>query len=269
MVWLVFSLLMGLEDNEYVLKILAGKDKNDGTSIDNDFGARGVKQSYKIGICKELKEKIERLETYYNFKGAIKLLEDKGCEIVEVSVPHIVNSLACYYILTPAEATSNLARFDGVKYTTRSKTAKNVDEVFIKSRSEGFGREVKRRILLGNFVLSSGYFDAYYNKAKKLQTLLKKEFELAFQECDCILTPTTPNEAFEIGGKINDPISMYLEDLFTVPASISGIPAISIPFGKGKRGLPLGLQIMGANRTEKIIYDVAKIIKGGERDARI
>ena len=258
-----------IEDSKYVLKILSGKDKNDGTSINNDFYAKSSKTSFVIGICKELKEKIESLETFDNFKQAIELLEKKGCKIVEVSVPHIINSLACYYILTPAEATSNLARFDGVKYTTRSKTARNLEEVFVKSRSEGFGREVKRRILLGNFVLSSGYFDAYYNKAKKLQTLLKKEFEQAFQECDCILTPTTPGEAFEIGGKINDPISMYLEDLFTVPASISGIPALSIPFGKGKSGLPLGIQIMGANRSEGLLYDVAKIIEGGASDARL
>ena len=252
-----------IEDNEFVLSILAGKDEHDMTTIDSDFEKTQVKRKYTIGLCKELTEKIKSLSEYSQFERAVEKIKKEGFDIVEVSVPHILSSLACYYILTPAEAASNLARFDGVKYTRRSATARTLEEVYVKSRSEGFGREVQRRIMLGNFVLSSGYFDAYYKKAKYLQQLLKKEFEMAFEKCDCILTPTTPGEAFEIGGKIKDPLSMYLEDLFTVPASISGIPALSVPYAKGDNGLPLGLQFMGKNGSEKILYDIAKKIKGG------
>lgn len=246
-----------IEDNELVLKIMAGKDQFDQTSIENDFGV--AKKTYTIGLCKELMDKIQKLEQYPLFEKKIKDLEKAGFIIKQVSVPHIASSLACYYVLTPAEATSNLARFDGVKYTTRAKDAKTIDEILIKSRSQGFGDEVKRRIMLGNFVLSSGYFDAYYKKAKELQQLLKKEFEKAFEECDVIITPTTSDVAFKIGEKSKDPISMYLEDLFTVPASISGVPAISVPYAE-KQGLPLGMQIMGKERSESVLYDIAKCI---------
>ncbi len=246
-----------IEDNELVLKIMAGKDQFDQTSIENDFGV--AKKTYTIGLCKELMDKIQKLEQYPLFEKKIKDLEKAGFIIKQVSVPHIASSLACYYVLTPAEATSNLARFDGVKYTTRAKDAKTIDEILIKSRSQGFGDEVKRRIMLGNFVLSSGYFDAYYKKAKELQQLLKKEFAKAFEKCDVIITPTTPDVAFKIGEKSKDPISMYLEDLFTVPASISGIPAISVPYAE-KQGLPLGMQIMGKEKSESVLYDIAKCI---------
>ena len=261
-----------IEDCEYVLEILAGKDEHDGTTIDNEFKKTETKEKYKVGVCKQLKSKIEKLETYDKFEKSLKLFEEIGFEIVEVDVPHILDCLACYYILTPAEATSNLARFDGVKYTSRIDDAKTLEEVYVKSRSQGFGKEVKRRIVLGNFVLSSGYFDAYYKKAKKLQSLLKKEFAQAFKDCDVIIAPTTPDEAFEIGGKIKDPVSMYLEDLFTVPASISGIPALSIPYEKGKSGLPLGLQFMGAEKSEHILFDIAKkfkLVQKGEKNEGI
>lgn len=246
-----------IKDNELVLKIMAGKDQFDQTSIENDFGV--AKKTYTIGLCKELMDKIQKLEQYPLFEKKIKDLEKAGFIIKQVSVPHIASSLACYYVLTPAEATSNLARFDGVKYTTRAKDAKTIDEILIKSRSQGFGDEVKRRIMLGNFVLSSGYFDAYYKKAKELQQLLKKEFAKAFEECDVIVTPTTPDVAFKIGEKSKDPISMYLEDLFTVPASISAVPAISVPYAE-KQGLPLGMQIMGKEKSESVLYDIAKYI---------
>ncbi len=249
-----------IEDNEYVLEILSGKDDNDQTSISSDLGASLKKSTYTIGLCSELMEKIKSLPQYKSFNNAVNNLKSCGCEIKEVSMPHISNSLACYYILSPAEATSNLARFDGVKYTTRSQQATTLEEIYVQSRSQGFGDEVKRRIMLGNFVLSSGYFDAYYKKAKKLQNLLKKEFENAFKECDVILTPTTPAEAFKLGEKSKDPVSMYLEDLFTVPASIAGIPALSVPYAKGENNLPLGIQIMGKNCSEKVLYDVAKRI---------
>ncbi len=249
-------------DNEYVLKVLAGSDINDQTAIKTDLGKDLLKEKYTLGICKELKDKLQNIP---QFVQKIEELKQKGYEIKEVSVPHILNSLACYYIISPAEATSNLARFDGVKYTSRSNDAKTLEEIYVKSRSEGFGDEVKRRIMLGNFVLSSGYFDAYYNKAKKLQQLLRQEFEKAFLDCDIILSPTTPDIAFKLGEKSKDPVSMYLEDLFTVPASISGVPALSIPYATGREGMPLGLQLIGKEKSEAVLYDFAKKIMQEEK----
>ena len=249
-------------DNEYVLKVLAGSDINDQTAIKTDLGKDLLKEKYTLGICKELKDKLQNIP---QFVQKIEELKQKGYEIKEVSMPHILNSLACYYIISPAEATSNLARFDGVKYTSRSNDAKTLEEIYVKSRSEGFGDEVKRRIMLGNFVLSSGYFDAYYNKAKKLQQLLRQEFEKAFLDCDIILSPTTPDIAFKLGEKSKDPVSMYLEDLFTVPASISGVPALSIPYATGREGMPLGLQLIGKEKSEAVLYDFAKKIMQEEK----
>lgn len=249
-----------IEDNEFMLSVLSGKDVNDQTSISSDLGNSLIKSSYKIGICKEIFEKIKNLKQYKYFEETINKLKNHGMEIVEVSVPHILNSLACYYILTPAEATSNLSRFDGVKYAKRSDNAKTLEDVYVMSRSEGFGDEVKRRIILGNYVLSSGYFDSYYGKAKKLQKLLKSEFASAFDSCDCILTPTTPDVAFKVGEKVLDPVSMYLEDLFTVPASIAGIPALNVPYAVNESGLPFGLQLMGKNKSEFVLYDIAKYV---------
>ncbi len=248
-----------VEDNQYVFDIMAGKDENDQTSI--DLKKAETKSTYKLGLCKQLADSIKKSASATYFEKEIERLKQKGFEFVEVDIPHIESSLPCYYVLTPAEATSNLARFDGVKYTTRATDTKTLEDVYIKSRSEGFGKEVKRRIILGNFVLSSGYFDAYYNKARKLQTWLGQEFEDAFADCDAIITPTTPYTAFKIGEKANDPISMYLEDLFTVPASIAGVPAISIPYATAENGLPLGLQVIGKKHSEHLLYDVAKKIK--------
>ena len=178
-------------------------------------------------------------------------------EFVEVSIKHLNSALACYYIIAPAEATSNLARFDAIKYAKRSEKTKTLEETYVKSRSEGFGLEVKRRIMLGNYVLSSGYFDKYYGKAKKLQNLIKKEFSEALQQCDVILLPTTPYTAFKIGEKIKDPISMYLEDLFTVPANIAGVPAISVPYAIAENGLPLGIQFIANKGEDSLCLQIA------------
>lgn len=248
-----------VEDNLYVLKILAGKDEHDQTTIESDLGKGHLKKCYRIGVCKEIVEHLKTLKQYPYFLSVMEKLKAAGCELVTVSVPHILNSLACYYVLTPAEATSNIARFDGVKYASRSKS-QTIDELLIKSRSEGFGDEVKRRIMLGNFVLSSGFYDAYYTKSKRLQKLLKDEFAKAFEKADVILLPTTPDVAFKIGEKMKDPVSMYLEDLFTVPASIAGIPALNVPYAKNEKGLPYGIQLLGAERHELVLYDVAKKI---------
>lgn len=253
-----------VEDCEFVMKILAGKDEHDGTSIVNDFGSK--KEKYTIGICKQIIDVFKTKPGYEKFADAIDKIKDVF-DVVEVEVPHISNSLACYYILAPAEATSNLARFDGVKYSKRSEKAKDLESVYVESRSEGFGKEVKRRIMLGNFVLSSGYFDAYYNKAKKVQRLIRKEFKSAFEKCDCIILPTTSGTAFRIGEKLGDPVSMYMEDLFTVPANIAGVPAVSVPYAKGANGLPLGMQFFADEKCENKMFDIAKQFQkalGGE-----
>lgn len=259
-----------IEDCDLVLSVIEGKDIHDGTTIDGcmqeDVKPQEIEKAckMKLGICRQVIEKLKEndaaKEGYKKFSKALDKIKDKF-EIVEVDIPHIASSLACYYIIAPAEAASNLARFDGVKYTKRAEGAKDLESVYVQSRSEGFGKEVKRRITLGNFVLSSGYFDAYYNKAKKVQRLIKKEFEEAFKSCDCLLLPTTLGTAFKLGGKLDDPVSMYMEDLFTVPANLAGIPAISIPYATAENGLPLGMQFMAKQRGEKLIIKAAKIFR--------
>ncbi len=252
-----------VEDCEYVLKIIAGKDEHDSTSMDNTF-SYVQKGKYTLGLCKQIMEIVKQspcCEKFYSFLNKL----NESFDIVSVDLPHIKNSLACYYIIAPAEATSNLARFDGVKYTTQSATAQDLESLYVQSRSEGFGKEVKRRIMLGNYVLSSGYFDAYYNKAKKLQRLIKREFSNAFKFCDCIIMPTTTGTAFKIGEKIGDPVAMYREDLFTVPANIAGIPAISVPYGK-INSLPIGVQLLADEKNDAMMLDIAKKVEkfGGD-----
>ena len=248
-----------IEDCEYVLRIIAGKDEHDGTTITN-YMVREPKQKYTLGVCKEVISKFKTMAGYAPFAKALEQIKSVF-NIVEVSIPHISNSLAAYYIISPAEATSNLARFDGVKYTRRAESAKDLESVYVESRSEGFGKEVKRRIMLGNYVLSSGYFDAFYNKAKKVQKFIKKEFIAAFEKCDAIILPTTTGTAFKIGEKMSDPVSMYLEDLFTVPANISGMPALVVPYAKGELNLPLGMQFMANEKQEGNLFEIAKIFR--------
>lgn len=244
------------EDCKYVFDIIAGKDKHDLTTISKKttFQAR---KKYKIGVCREILESLKQMKGYKSFISAIEKAQDYF-DFEYVDVKHLPNALACYYIIAPAEATSNLARFDAVKYGIKSESAKTLQDVYVKSRSEGFGREVKRRIMLGNYVLSSGYFDAYYNKAKKLQRLIRKEFSEAFEKCDAIILPTTPYTAFKIGEKMKDPVTMYLEDLFTVPANIAGIPAISVPYAKAENGLPLGMQFLAKPREDDMLFDLSE-----------
>ena len=255
-----------VKDNAYVLGIMAGYDKNDATSgknevpdymdtIENDIS--GV----KIGIIKEVQELISTTEYADMYRDIERWFASHNARVTEVSIKNYQLALPVYYTVAPAEATSNLGRFDGVKYTTRSSQATEIDDVYTLSRTEGFGDEVKRRIMLGNFVLSSGYYEDYYKKAKKIQQLLKKEFARAFDECDVIIMPTAFGEAFDINAKTSDPLSMYIEDMFTISANIVGVPAMSIPCGKGKNGLPLGLQILAKEWDEKIIYQVARFFE--------
>ncbi len=260
-----------VKDNAYMLEVLSGGSEHDETSLKMDscnflLQIKGDIKGLKVGVLKEIEDAVKGLEVEKAYNDAKEFLANNGAQIIETSIPDFKLALPCYYIIAPAEATSNLGRFDGVKYSKRSQNAKDVDEIYIKSRSEGFGKEVKRRIMLGNFVLSSGYFDAYYNKAKKLQQKLKNEAKTVFEKCDVFILPTTTGEAFKIGEKMGDPVSMYKEDLFTILTNILGTPSISIPFGKGKNGLPLGLQIIADNLNEGVIYNVADFIEQNLRE---
>ena len=255
-----------VQDNAYMLSILSGGSQNDETSLKvevPDYLAQinGNIKGVKVGVLKEVSDAVKGLDVEKTYFDLIEFLKKNGAEIVYTTMPHFALTLPCYYIIAPAEASSNLGRFDGIKYSRRSATASNVDEIYVKSRSEGFGKEVKRRIMLGNFVLSSGYFDAYYNKAKKLQQKLKKEAEEVFKSCDVIILPTATGEAFEIGSKTQDPIAMYKEDLFTILANILGVPALSVPCGQGSHGLPFGMQVLADCLKEGQAYNVADYIQ--------
>lgn len=249
-------------DNALILSVIAGKDENDDTTLNECVGnyvgmCKENKPALKIGIIKELNDVLKDSKEFNNLKA---WLQEREFEINEVSIPSIKLSLPVYYILAPAEATSNLGRFDGVKYSKRAQNSNSVDEIYENSRSQGFGAEVKRRIMLGNFVLSSGYFDAYYNKAKKIQQRLKQEFASAYENCDLILLPTTFGEAYKIG-ELTNPVDMYAEDLFTIPANIASLPALSIPYGKGPNSMPLGVQILGKKLEEEKIYALASYLE--------
>jgi aspartyl-tRNA(Asn)/glutamyl-tRNA(Gln) amidotransferase subunit A len=187
-------------------------------------------------------------------------LSDAGAEIVEVSLPHTRYALATYYIIAPAEASSNLARYDGVRFGLRAPGA-TLDEMYQNTRGEGFGAEVRRRILIGTYVLSAGYYDAYYLKAQKVRALIARDFREAFEKVDVLLTPTAPSDAFAIGEKSDDPITMYLNDVFTVPTSLAGLPGISVPAGLSVRGLPLGLQLIGRPFDEETVLRAAAALE--------
>jgi aspartyl-tRNA(Asn)/glutamyl-tRNA(Gln) amidotransferase subunit A len=185
------------------------------------------------------------------------VLKDLGADTIEISLPHTEYALAVYYLIAPAEASSNLARYDGVKYGFRSTKDENLLAMYKKTRSEGFGPEVKRRIMLGTYALSAGYYDAYYGKASQVRTLIRKDFEQAFENCDVIVTPTSPTPAFKIGEKVDDPLKMYLSDILTIPVNLAGIAGISVPCGFSSNGLPIGLQIISGPFAEGNILQVA------------
>ena len=250
-----------VKDCALLQEIISTYDEKDSTSVDfkrNEYSKELTNniKGKKIGIPKEYRvdgmpKEIEDLWT----KG-IEYAKDCGAVIVEISLPHTNYALPTYYIVAPAEASSNLARYDGVKYGFRSK-GENLIDMYEKTRSEGFGAEVQRRIMIGTYVLSSGYYDAYYLKAQKVRKLIKNDFDDAYKKVDAILTPSTPSAAFKIGEKTNDPVSMYLNDIFTVPVNLAGLPAISIPAGVDAKGYPLGLQIIGKAFDEQNILNIA------------
>jgi aspartyl-tRNA(Asn)/glutamyl-tRNA(Gln) amidotransferase subunit A len=246
-----------VEDVARVASVLCGHDPLDSTSAADavpDFAAALERdpQGLRIGVpWKSLAEGVEP-ETLARFREALQALEDTGASVVEVSLPHLPHAVATYYIVATAEASSNLARYDGVRYGRRASGATDLGAMYGRSRDEGFGAEVKRRIVLGTFVLSSGYYDAYYLRAQKVRTLIRRDFEQAFEACDVVATPTTPTPAFGLGEKTADPLQMYLEDIFTVPANLAGIPGLSLPCGLAG-ALPVGLQLLARPFDEETL----------------
>ena len=254
-----------VKDCALLLEVMSSFDTKDSTSVEftrgnylNDLN-ENIKGK-KIGIPKEYKVDGMPKEIEDLWEKGIKIIKDNGGDVIDISLPNTNYALPTYYIVAPAEASSNLARYDGVKYGFRA-NGENLIDMYEKTRSEGFGDEVKRRIMIGTYVLSSGYYDAYYLKAQKVRRLIKNDFDEAYKKVDAILTPSTPSSAFKIGEKLNDPVSMYLNDIFTVPINLAGLPAISIPAGHDNNGFPLGLQIIGKAFDEQNILNIAYSIE--------
>ena len=251
-----------VKDAAILLRHLAGRDPLDSTSAEvpvADYVAeigqpvRGLrlgvpKEYFAEGLDAEVRAAVER---------AIQKLAEAGCEVVPISLPHTPYAVPTYYVIATAEASSNLARYDGVRYGYRSPAARTLSEMYRRSRDQGFGAEVKRRIMLGTYALSAGYYDAYYLKAQRVRTLLTRDFEAAFKQVDAVVTPTSPTPAFKLGEKVDDPLAMYLADIYTVTADLAGVPGISIPCGESKQGLPIGLQILGRHFDEATVIRLA------------
>ena len=260
-----------VRDAATVLRTIAGRDPMDATSADipvPDYVAELDKpvRGLKVGVAKEYFGEGLDAEVRNAVESAIQKLAQLGCEVIPVSLPHTQYAIPTYYIVATAEASSNLARYDGVRYGYRAKNARTLSEMYRRTRDEGFGAEVKRRIMLGTYVLSAGYYNAYYLKAQKVRTLLTRDFEEAFQKVDAIVTPTSPTAAFKLGEKVNDPLAMYLADIYTVTADLAGIPGISIPCGETREKLPIGLQILGKHFDEATILRLAHAY---EQSARV
>lgn len=252
-----------IEDAALLMEIMSGKDPLDSTSSENEipvFTNLSSNKNFKIGLPKEYFGEGLSSEVKNKIDEVIEKLKAKNVEFVEISLPNTEYTIAAYYILTTAEASSNLARYDGGRYGHRSKDSRTLLEMYKNSRSEAFGSEVKRRIMLGTYVLSSGYYDAYYKKAQKVRRLIKQDFDEAFKKVDIILTPTTPTTAFKIGEKSSDPLEMYLSDIYTTSANLAGIPGISIPIGNSGEGLPIGIQLLSNQFEEKKILEMCKIL---------
>jgi aspartyl-tRNA(Asn)/glutamyl-tRNA(Gln) amidotransferase subunit A len=254
-----------VEDNAYLLQAISGLDPMDSTSANIEVPSfvqslTGDIKGLKIAVPKEYLGEGVNESVRQSVIEALKVLEKQGAVWEEVSLPHSKYALAAYYLLSSSEASANLSRFDGVRYGYRTPNAENLIELYKNTRAEGFGEEVKRRIMLGTFALSSGYYDAYYKKAQKVRTLIKKDFEDIFEKYDVIIGPTTPTPAFKIGENVDDPLTMYANDILTIPVNLAGVPGISIPCGFAN-GLPLGLQIIGKHFDEATLYRVAHVFE--------
>ncbi|OKL36109.1 Asp-tRNA(Asn)/Glu-tRNA(Gln) amidotransferase subunit GatA [Domibacillus mangrovi] len=252
-----------VEDNAHLLEAIVGVDPYDTTSANvpgESFAKNltGDVKGLRIAVPKEYLGEGVSEEVKQSVLAALKVLEGQGASWEEVSLPHSKYGVATYYLLASSEASSNLARFDGIRYGYRAENAENLIDLYKKTRAEGFGDEVKRRIMLGTFALSSGYYDAYYKKAQQVRTLIKKDFEDVFENYDVIIGPTTPTPAFKIGEIIDDPLTMYANDILTIPVNLAGVPGISVPCGFSD-GMPLGLQIIGRHFDEKTVYRVAHV----------
>jgi len=250
-----------MEDMAVTLNVLCGRDPRDSTSSDMavpDFtkALRDDVSDITIGLPKEYYTDALGGDVRARVETAVEVLKGLGAKVVEVSLPHTDYAIAVYYIICTAEASANLARFDGVRYGYRSRNVKDLREMYVNSKTEGFGPEVKRRIMLGTYVLSSGYYDAYYLKAQKVRTLIREDFQKAFEKCDVILTPTSPTPAFKLGEKTSDPLEMYLSDIYTISVNLASIPGMSMPCGLTESGLPGGLQILGKPFDEETVLRV-------------
>ncbi len=254
-----------VRDCAIMLKTMASHDPMDSTSVDMpvpDYEAAmtGDVKGLRVGIPKEYRIDGMPSEIEALWRKGIQWLKDAGAEIVDVSLPHTKYALPAYYIVAPAEASSNLARYDGVRFGLRV-PGKDITAMYENTRAAGFGREVQRRILIGTYVLSAGYYDAYYIKAQRLRTLIARDFDEAYKTCDVLLTPTAPGPAFGIAEKTDDPIAMYLNDVFTVTVNLAGLPGISVPAGLNNEGLPLGLQLIGKAFDEATLFRVGDVIE--------
>ena len=251
-----------VEDAANLLEVISGHDPKDSTSLNipKEHYAQSLNndiKGLKVGVIKELMAEGLSEDVQKAIESAIGCYKNLGAEIVEISLPNLKHSIGIYYILATAECSSNLARFDGVKYGYRTPDAKNLLEMYTKTRAEGFGAEVKRRIMLGTYALSSGYYDAYYKKAQQMRALVAKDFVEAFKKVDILISPTCPNTAFDLGAKSNDPLAMYLTDIATISANLAGIPGLSVPAGFDKDGMPIGLQILAPQLKEARLFNAA------------
>ena len=250
------------EDLDLLMRVTAGQDPYDLTTLPDYYQtALAETAPRRIGVIKDFDNEAVDPEIRAALQHKLDLLRQRGHQIIELSMPSLKYALAAYYIIVPAEVASNLSRHDGVRYGFRSPKSQHLAELYQNTRDEGFMPENKRRIMIGNFVLSSGYYDAYYLKAAKARTLIIQEYEKAFKQCDFILTPVSPNPAFKLGEKVNDPVAMYLEDVMSVPLNLAGVPGLAIPAGETKSGLALGLQLVGPRRSDAALLQFAKTLE--------
>lgn len=249
-------------DLDLLMEICAGQDSKDLTTLPDYYQTSSFKPgSHKIGIVKDFDNDAIDPEIRQAIKTKVEELQSNGHEIVELDMPTLKYALAAYYIIVPAEVSSNLSRHDGIRYGFRSQQSDSLGDLYYHTRDEGFMPENKRRIMIGNFVLSSGFYDAYYLKAAKARTLIINEYAAAFEKCDFILAPVSPNPAFKLGAKVNDPVSMYLEDVLSVPLNLAGLPGLTVPVGQTAAGLDLGLQLVGPRRSDRALIKFAETLK--------
>lgn len=248
-----------------VLEVVAGHDPRDATSAERETGAyvaacdRGVR-GLRVGVVRDLLDGLQDSDVRTSVEAALGALEKAGATLVDVSLPHAEHAVSVYYLIATAEASSNLARFDGIRYGLRVQ-GEDLTDTYTKTRAQGFGPEVRRRIMLGTYALSAGYYDAFYLKAQRVRTLIRRDYDTAFEHCDVVCTPTTPTPAFSLGEKTGDPLQMYLADIFTLPPSLAGVAALSTPCGLSKEGLPLGLQLVAPPFEEEVLCSVAQVVE--------